>query len=39
VPSKRRDEIFHNQRGRILEAVLQSRTDVIVATLPFRIET
>jgi amino acid transporter len=38
VPSKRRDEIFHNQRGRILEAVLQSRTDVIIATLPFRIE-
>jgi amino acid transporter len=38
VPSKRRDEIFHNQRGRILEAVLQSRTDVIIATMPFRIE-
>ena len=37
VPSKRRHELLHNQRGRILEAVLQSRTDVIVATLPFRI--
>jgi amino acid transporter len=38
VPSKRRHEILHNQRGRILEAVLQSRTNVIVATMPFRIE-
>jgi len=37
MPSKRRHEILHNQRGRILEAVLKSRTDVIVATLPFRI--
>jgi amino acid transporter len=37
VPSKRRHEVLHNQRGRILEAVLQSRTDVIVATFPFRI--
>jgi hypothetical protein len=38
VPSKRRDEVFHNQRGRILEAVLQARTDVVVATMPFRID-
>jgi amino acid transporter len=37
IPSKRRHEILHNQRGRILEAVLKSRTDVIIATLPFRI--
>ncbi len=37
IPRKRRYEILHNQRGRILEAVLQARTDVIVATLPFRI--
>ncbi len=37
VPSKRRHEILHNQRGRILDAVLKARTEVIVATLPFRI--
>jgi amino acid transporter len=36
-PSKRRHEILHNQRGRILEAVLKDRTNVIVATLPFHI--
>jgi hypothetical protein len=37
MPTKRRHEILHNQRGRILETVLKSRTNVIVATLPFRI--
>ncbi len=37
MPSKRRHEILHNQRGRLLEAVLKARTDVIVATLPFHI--
>jgi amino acid transporter len=37
VPSKRRHEILHNQRGRLLEAVLEARTNVIVATLPFHI--
>ncbi len=37
IPSKRRHEILHNQRGRILEAVLKARTDVVVATLPFHI--
>jgi hypothetical protein len=37
VPSKRRHEVLHNQRGRILEAVLKARTDVIIARLPFRI--
>ena len=37
VPAKRRHEILHNQRGRILEAVLKARTEVIVATLPFHI--
>jgi amino acid transporter len=37
IPEKRRNEVLHNQRGRILEAVLQSRTDVIVARFPFRI--
>ena len=37
VPRKRRHEILHNQRGRLLAAVLKSRTDVIVATLPFHL--
>jgi amino acid transporter len=36
-PRKRRHAILHNQRGAILAAVLRSRTDVIVATLPFRL--
>jgi amino acid transporter len=37
VPRRRRHEILHNQRGRLLAAVLKSRTDVIVATLPFKL--
>ena len=37
IPSKRRHEILHNQRGRLLETVLKSRTEVIVAALPFHI--
>ncbi len=37
VPRKRRHEILHNQRGRVLAAVLKSRGDVIVATLPFKL--
>jgi amino acid transporter len=37
VPRKRRHEILHNQRGRLLEAVLKARTDVIVAILPFHL--
>ena len=37
MPRKRRHEILHNQRGRLLEAVLKARTDVIVATLPFHL--
>jgi hypothetical protein len=37
IPNKRRHEILHNQRGRLLEAVLKSRTEVVIATLPFRI--
>jgi amino acid transporter len=37
VPRKRRHEILHNQRGRLLEAVLKARTDVIVAILPFKL--
>jgi len=37
IPSKARHEILHNQRGRLLESVLKSRTNVVVATLPFHI--
>jgi amino acid transporter len=37
VPRKRWHEVLHNQRGRVLEAVLKSRTDVVVATLPFHL--
>jgi amino acid transporter len=37
VPRKRRHEILHNQRGRLLGAVLRARTDVIVASLPFKL--
>jgi hypothetical protein len=36
-PSKRRHEILHNQRTRLLESVLKARTDIVVATLPFHI--
>jgi hypothetical protein len=38
IPAKRRDEIFHNQRGRLLEAALKAHTSVIVAVLPFHLE-
>jgi amino acid transporter len=37
VPRKRRHEINHNQRARLLSAVLKARTDVIIATLPFHL--
>ncbi|MBV9472001.1 MAG: APC family permease, partial [Solirubrobacterales bacterium] len=37
LPRKRRHEILHNQRGRLLETVLKARTDVVIATLPFHI--
>jgi amino acid transporter len=37
LPRKRRHEILHNQRGRLLEAALKSRTDVVVATVPFHL--
>jgi len=37
IPRKRRHEILHNQRARLLAAVLKSRTDVIIATLPFHL--
>jgi amino acid transporter len=37
IPSKRRHEILHNQRGRLLETALKVRTDVVIAVLPFHI--
>ena len=37
LPRKRRHEILHNQRGRLLEVVLKARTDIVVATLPFHL--
>ncbi|HEY6397588.1 MAG TPA: amino acid permease, partial [Solirubrobacteraceae bacterium] len=37
LPRKRRHELLHNQRGRLLAAVLKARTDVVIATLPFHI--
>jgi hypothetical protein len=36
-PRKPYHEILHNQRGALLAAVLRARTDVVVATLPFRL--
>jgi amino acid transporter len=37
IPSKRRYEMLHNQRGRLLETALKSRTDVLVATYRYHI--
>ena len=37
MPRKRWHEILHNQRGRILAAVLKTQCNVIVATLPFHL--
>jgi hypothetical protein len=37
LPRKRRREILNNQRGRTLAAVLTMRSDVILATLPFKL--
>jgi amino acid transporter len=37
IPRRRRHEILHNQRGRLLEVALKARTDVVVATLPFHL--
>jgi hypothetical protein len=37
VPHKRRHEILHNQRARLLAAVLKARTDVVIAILPFHL--
>jgi amino acid transporter len=38
IPAKRRHEVLHNQRGRLLESVLKRDTNgVVIATLPFHI--
>jgi hypothetical protein len=37
TPRKRRHELLHNQRGKILTTLLRQRTDAVIATLPFRI--
>ncbi|WP_375500966.1 APC family permease [uncultured Jatrophihabitans sp.] len=37
-PRHRRHELLHNQRGMVLAAALRSRTDAVVATVPFRLE-
>jgi hypothetical protein len=37
VPHKRRHELLHNQRGRLLADALRAKTDVAVTTLPFRL--
>ncbi len=39
IPSKRRHEILHNQRGRLLESVLKARTEgIVIATLTFHVK-
>jgi len=37
-PRHRRHQILHNQRGLVLAAALRSRTDAVIATLPFRLK-
>ena len=37
LPRKRRHEILHNQRARLLSAVLKARTNVVIANLPFHL--
>jgi amino acid transporter len=37
IPRKRRHELLHNQRGRLLASVLTSQTDVVIATLPMHL--
>jgi hypothetical protein len=38
VPTRRRNEILHNQRAGLLEAALKTHTDgVVIATLPFHL--
>jgi len=38
TPRKRRHEVLHNQRGKILSTLLRQRTDAVIATFPFRID-
>jgi amino acid transporter len=37
-PRRRRYQLLHNQRGLVLAAALRSRTDAVVATVPFRLQ-
>jgi hypothetical protein len=36
-PRKLRHDLLHNQRGRLMAAVLRARTEAVVATLPYRL--
>jgi len=36
-PRHRRHQILHNQRGLILGAALRSRTNAVIATMPYRL--
>jgi amino acid transporter len=36
-PQRRRHQLLQNQRGALLAAVLRSRTDAVICTMPFRI--
>ena len=37
-PRRRRYQVLQNQRGRLLATALRRRTDVVVATIPFRVQ-
>ena len=36
-PRRRRHQLLQNQRGVLLVAVLRSRTDAVICTMPFRL--
>ena len=36
-PRRRRHQVLQNQRGLLLAAVLRSRTDAVICTMPFRL--
>ena len=38
-PRRRRHQILQNQRGLLLAAVLRSRTDAVICTMPFRLRS
>jgi amino acid transporter len=38
LPRRRRHEILHNQRGRLLASVLRARTDVVIATIGLHLK-